>query len=437
MIRMRIQVEEMHVYYFIAKKLISNAKLGFMGLLSSSEEKILNSIYNSDDLDEIHDLSKKLLDKLEKEQTELKVNTNPYSFKDIEEIISEAISYTSNLLFKPEVLESVTKTLKAELTTHEKIILCLDKISQAKRSLAGLSPEERKNVLDGNGIEVKKKERKKTASVVKVVDEENVSNVTDVDVTPEIDVSDIPLDEEIIEANDLDVDEGNRLKNVFTAEDVPVEPIENIIVNNTQGLIDKKLEELEEAAEVLDFDEEDLQEKNNSLEQEVENTDGNLEITETEERQIVENVNFEESTNWNEVVESDKTLEIDEVAESFNLEMNVSNEELDLEERVISTVDEISNSSNDVLVVDVVEPSPLEERLVPHDIGFSEPEIVYPDEEVSETIEENSIDNQYTEEVIEEVTKSEVIEDDKTDYAVPEIFKIIERNGVIVDEEIK
>ena len=135
MIRMRIQVEEMHVYYFIAKRLINNAKLGFMGIMASSEERLLNNIYNSWDLDEIADLSKKLFDRLDKEQIEAKINTASQSFKDIEELISEAISYTANLLFKPEVLDNVRKTLKTDLNVHDKIVLCVDKIAQEKRLL--------------------------------------------------------------------------------------------------------------------------------------------------------------------------------------------------------------------------------------------------------------------------------------------------------------
>ena len=82
MIKIRIQVEEMHVYYYIAKKLISSAKLGFMGFMSSSEEKLINSIYHAKDADEITDLSRKLFDKLEDEKTELKLNTNHDNLRD-------------------------------------------------------------------------------------------------------------------------------------------------------------------------------------------------------------------------------------------------------------------------------------------------------------------------------------------------------------------
>lgn len=98
-------------------------------------------------MDEIADLCKKLFDRLDKEQIDAKINTASQSFKDIEELISEAISYTANLLFKPEVLDNVRKTLKTDLNVHDKIVLCVDKIAQVKRLLMELSPEERKNVL--------------------------------------------------------------------------------------------------------------------------------------------------------------------------------------------------------------------------------------------------------------------------------------------------
>ena len=113
----------------------------------------------------------KLFDKLEDEKTELKLNTNHDNLRDIEELIGEAVGYTNNLLFKAEVLENVSKTLKNDLTTHEKIMLCVDKISQAKRVLMGLSPDERKNVLDGKGFEItpKKKEISKALEILKEI----------------------------------------------------------------------------------------------------------------------------------------------------------------------------------------------------------------------------------------------------------------------------
>lgn len=466
MMRVRIQVEEMHVYYFIAKKLISGAKLGFMGVMTSPEEKLINSIYNSDNLDEISELSKKLFDKLDKEQTELKINTNPYSFKDTEELISEALSYTTNLLFKPEVLENVKKALKADLSTHDKILLCVENIAQTKRVLAGLSPEEKKQILDGKGIEVTKRKSKKSKSI-KAVDEENVSNVTDVEVGNVIDVNDVPLDEEVVEAIDDDVDEGNKLKTAFTVEDIPTQPIENIVVNgsedeNKQSSIDKKLEELEEEAEVLDFDEEEEQvvEEVTPVEEVVEDTvieesvstecedvpteKDFVEVDETVETVSVEEVVTEETIQEVESIEeniSGETIndEIQEpvrevveeipvgevvmevtVQEEVSSEGEGANQEISTQEVVeenVQSIEEVQENNETIVPVapDVVEPSPLVERVGHHDIGFmpEEPAIVVPAEEVIE------------EKVEEAVT-----------YDVPEIFKIIERDGVVVDEEV-
>lgn len=435
MMRVRIQVEEMHVYYFIAKKLISGAKLGFMGIMTSPEEKLINSIYNSDNPDEISDLSKKLFDKLDKEQIELKINTNPYSFKDTEELISEALSYTSNLLFKPEVLENVKKALKADLSTHDKILLCVENIAQTKRVLAGLSPEERKQVLDGKCIEVTKKKNKKNG-IVKAVDEENFSNVTDVDVGNVVDVNDIPLDEEVVEAFDDVVDEGNKFKTAFTADDIPTQPIENIVINeNKQSSIDKKLEELEEDAEVLDFDEEEetvqdvtpveemvdeVLEETVSAEEEVLEDISNVEKAEAEEvadvvegQEAVEDVSevvTEEPVQEDEVIPAETTSdEIQEVEEVISKE---------IVEEDVQSMEEPQESHEEIVPVmpDIVEPSPLVERIEHHDIGFmpEEPEVVVPEEE----------------EVVEEKIEETVI------YEVPEIFKIIERDGVVVDEEV-
>lgn len=262
MIEMRIQVEEMHVYYFIAKKLISNAKLGFMGIMAGPEERLLNNIYNSWNLDDIDSLTKKLFDKLDKVQTKIKINENPQNLKDTEELISLAVSYTADLLFKPEVLDRTKKALKPELSKLDKVILCIDKICQTKRVLMGLSPEARKRVLDGKDIEVSSNPQKKEFAVVPAVDEENVTNMTEVESNvsrPNIDISEIPLDEEVVEAFDDDVDEGNRLRNVFTAEDMPIEPIEHYVngveLTREETLISpKKQEEIE----ILDFEEDEV-----------------------------------------------------------------------------------------------------------------------------------------------------------------------------------
>ena len=374
MIKIRIQVEEMHVYYYIAKKLISSAKLGFMGFMSSSEEKLINSIYHAKDADEITDLSRKLFDKLEDEKTELKLNTNHDNLRDIEELIGEAVGYTNNLLFKAEVLENVSKTLKNDLTTHEKIMLCVDKISQAKRVLMGLSPDERKNVLDGKGFEITPKKKE----ISKAVDEENVENVTVINEITEEGVS-----EEIIE--DTEVKEEINDKSGFTLQDMPVTPIEHYMVgkpeNSEQSLIDKKLEKIEEEAEVLDWDDEET-------------------VEEVIEETVIPENNVDD---FEEMVINVEVDDPDEEFEEITLNVNVVDEEIS--------------------PINIVEPSPLEERLYPSDIGF-EPPIVYPAEEEPVVS-------------IKDVPSSEVVVEENYDFAVPEIFKIIERDGVEVDEDVK
>lgn len=374
MIKIRIQVEEMHVYYYIAKKLINSAKLGFMGFMSSSEEKLINSIYHAKDADEITDLSRKLFDKLEDEKTELKLNTNHDNLRDIEELIGEAVGYTNNLLFKAEVLENVSKTLKNDLTTHEKIMLCVDKISQAKRVLMGLSPDERKNVLDGKGFEITPKKKE----ISKAVDEENVENVTVINEITEEGVS-----EDIIE--DTEVKEEINDKSGFTLQDMPVTPIEHYMVgkpeNSEQSLIDKKLEKIEEEAEVLDWDDEE------SVEEVIEET-------------VISENNVDD---FEEMVINVEVDDPDEEFEEIILNVNVVDEEIS--------------------PINIVEPSPLEERLYPSDIGF-EPPMVYPAEEEPVVS-------------IEDVPSSEVVAEENYDFAVPEIFKIIERDGVEVDEDVK
>ena len=408
MIKIRIQVEEMHVYYYIAKKLINSAKLGFMGFMSSSEEKLINSIYHAKDADEITDLSRKLFDKLEDEKTELKLNTNHDNLRDIEELIGEAVGYTNNLLFKAEVLENVSKTLKNDLTTHEKIMLCVDKISQAKRVLMGLSPDERKNVLDGKGFEITPKKKE----ISKAVDEENVENVTAISEITEEGVS-----EDIIE--DTEVKEEINDKSGFTLQDMPVTPIEHYMVgkpeNSEQSLIDKKLEKIEEEAEVLDWDDEESVEE---IIDEVAVSENNVD-------------DFEEMVINVEVDESDEEAAQEVIEETVIPENNVDDfEEMVINVEVDDPDEEFEEITLNVKVVDeeispinIVEPSPLEERLYPSDIGF-EPPIVYPaDEEPVVSIED--------------VPSSEVVAEENYDFAVPEIFKIIERDGVEVDEDVK
>ena len=404
MIKIRIQVEEMHVYYYIAKKLISSAKLGFMGFMSSSEEKLINSIYHAKDADEITDLSRKLFDKLEDEKTELKLNTNHDNLRDIEELIGEAVGYTNNLLFKAEVLENVSKTLKNDLTTHEKIMLCVDKISQAKRVLMGLSPDERKNVLDGKGFEITPKKKE----ISKAVDEENVENVTVINEITEEGVS-----EEIIE--DTEVKEEINDKSGFTLQDMPVTPIEHYMVskpeNSEQSLIDKKLEKIEEEAEVLDWDDE------KTVEEVIEETvipENNVDDFE----EMVINVEVDDPVE--EVIDETVISEnnVDDFEEMvINVEVDDPDEEFEEITLNVNVVDE------EISPINIVEPSPLEERLYPSDIGF-EPPIVYPAEEEPVVS-------------IKDVPSSEVVVEENYDFAVPEIFKIIERDGVEVDEDVK
>ena len=404
MIKIRIQVEEMHVYYYIAKKLINSAKLGFMGFMSSSEEKLINSIYHAKDADEIADLSRKLFDKLEDEKTELKLNTNHDNLRDIEELIGEAVGYTNNLLFKAEVLENVSKTLKNDLTTHEKIMLCVDKISQAKRVLMGLSPDERKNVLDGKGFEITPKKKE----ISKAVDEENVENVTVISEITEESVS-----EDIIE--DTEVKEEINDKSGFTLQDMPLTPIEHYMVgkpeNSEQSLIDKKLEKIEEEAEVLDWDDE------KTVEEVIEETvipENNVDDFE----EMVINVEVDDPVE--EVIDETVISEnnVDDFEEMvINVEVDDPDEEFEEITLNVNVVDE------EISPINIVEPSPLEERLYPSDIGF-EPPIVYPAEEEPVVS-------------IKDVPSSEVVVEENYDFAVPEIFKIIERDGVEVDEDVK
>ena len=412
MIKIRIQVEEMHVYYYIAKNLISSAKLGFMGFMSSPEEKLINNIYHAKDADEVADLSRKLFDKLEDEKTELKLNTSHDNLRDIEELIGEAVGYTNNLLFKAEVLENVSKTLKNDLTTHEKIMLCVDKITQAKRVLMGLSPEERKNVLDGKGFEITPKKKK---NAVKAVDAENVENVTEVS-----EINEDNSSEEIEEVNESFKE--NNDKSGFTAQDVPVTPIEHYMVdkpeNSEQSLIDKKLEKIEEEAEVLDWDDEDSVEEivEDSTKEEVAVSESNFDDFE----EITLNVEVEDDSEEFEEITLNVEVEDDsEEFEEITLNVEVEDDSEEFEEITLN----VEVEDEELPPINIIEPTPLEERLYPSDIGF-EPPMVYPAEDVSI-------------EHVEEEINSEVIVEDNTDFFVPEIFKIIERDGIEVDEDVK
>lgn len=413
---MRIQVEEMHVYYFIAKKLISNAKLGFMGIMSGAEERLLNNIYNSWNMDEIDDLSKKLLDKLDKVQTEMKINTNPHGLKDTEELISIAVSYTSNLLFKPEVLENVKKTLKADLNTHDKIILCIDKICQTKRILMGLSPDERKKVLDGKGIEVSSEDKKeRIIATVQAVDEENVSNMTEVEASissSNIDVSKIPLDEDVVEAIDDDVDEGNKPRNVFTADDMPIEPIEHYV--NGVDLVQK---EKEEEIEILDFEDED-------------------ELVD-----VSTDTDIEDSS-------IDKVKAVEEIVENKDIEIgeNLTGDEIVVAPSEVATQEIINentlDNSFDEVIEDDIYNAVNEKETIKEETLLRDNIIIVSDRKPILNIKETSEDNileTMEEKAIESNSSANELQDlpvEKKYYEVPEIIKIIEKNGMIVDEDI-
>lgn len=372
---MRIQVEEMHVYYFIAKRLINNAKLGFMGIMASSEERLLNNIYNSWDLDEIADLSKKLFDRLDKEQIEAKINTASQSFKDIEELISEAISYTANLLFKPEVLDNVRKTLKTDLNVHDKIVLCVDKIAQVKRLLMELSPEERKNVLDGKGLEIKKQKQVK-GDVVKAVDAENVENVTEVEIKSITDSEVVRIEENeetVIEsgASENNVSEARK---VFTAADVPEVDFEQL----SGGILPS--DEPSEEVEVLDVDE--------SISYGVEILDDEENISREMIAEVEELLDEEEIEDENVTVDSD-------FCESIPRE-------------VIIVVPERYNKKA-AERVNLVEDTTLESK---SNNAIREPEVIYPETEINNQVEES------------------------TYFELPTIVKIIERDGNVVDEDV-
>ncbi len=375
MIRMRIQVEEMHVYYFIAKRLINNAKLGFMGIMASSEERLLNNIYNSWDLDEIADLCKKLFDRLDKEQIDAKINTASQSFKDIEELISEAISYTANLLFKPEVLDNVRKTLKTDLNVHDKIVLCVDKIAQVKRLLMELSPEERKNVLDGKGLEIKKQKQVK-GDVVKAVDAENVENVTEVEIKSITDSEVVRIEENeetVIEsgASENNVSEARK---VFTAADVPEVDFEQL----SGGILPS--DEPSEEVEVLDVDE--------SISYGVEILDDEENISKEMIAEVEELLDEEEIEDENVTVDSD-------FCESIPRE-------------VIIVVPERYNKKA-AERVNLVEDTTLESK---SNNAIREPEVIYPETEINNQVEES------------------------TYFELPTIVKIIERDGNVVDEDV-
>ena len=428
MIKIRIQVEEMHVYYYIAKKLISSAKLGFMGFMSSSEEKLINNIYHAKDADEINDLSRKLFDKLEDEKTELKLNTSHDNLRNVEELIGEAVGYTNNLLFKAEVLENVSKTLKNDLTTHEKIMLCVDKISQAKRVLMGLSPEERKNILDGKGFEIKPKKKK---DKVKAVDEENVENVTEV----ELEVQETNSSEDISDDNNTDtfgsdIDEFDNSNKTFTAQDMPSTPIEHYMVdkpiNSDQSLIDKKLEKIEEEAEVLDWDEEEV--VDTKVEDEITYEDVENAINESISSDvIIEEVNSDAS-----IVYGDDENKEDNSEEFEEIILDV-----EIEEEVIPEV--VDDEQFEEIVLDVEVEEEVEQEEVDDSIEL-DVEVELPAINMSSQGESTSLFDIDLEPPMiypaEEIVTNNIVQEN-TDYAVPEIFKIIERDGVEVDEDIK
>ncbi len=342
MMEYKVLIEEMFIYYFIAKRLINSTKLGFLGIFPSKEEKLLNELYNSSDIEEISDLTNKLFNKLDVEKTHLKINTNPYGFKNTDDLIGEAISYSSSE-YKKDVLNNVKKTLKVDLSAHDKLILCIDRIGQIRRVLAGLSPDERKGLME-NVTSIRGKK-----NVIKAVDAENVKNVTEIEVSQqEVKFSEdvkisVNLDTSVQRKEEIDED---KVSVGFAVEDLSNQELKDI---NKENSIEKKLEEAEEEAEVLDFEE-------------------------TNEINILE--------------------EVTEVVEKDNLDDSMIDE-------VVETSDVIDTNLETVkedIVIEGYEENASQSNLSP----ISEPEIVVPEET----------------------------------FEVPQIFKIIERDGVSVDENL-
>lgn len=171
MIKARIQVEEMHVYYFIAKKFIGYAKLGLFGIVSI-EEKLLKKLYNCLSNDDVQDIVRQLSNKLEEKQE--KIDRVLIDADAMHEVIKESVNCVKNLNYQAIVLNNVTKFLKNDFTTSQKITLCIEKIVQAKRVLEGLSPSDRQILLSGVRFDFKKDSNIKM--IVTAVDAENIRN---------------------------------------------------------------------------------------------------------------------------------------------------------------------------------------------------------------------------------------------------------------------
>lgn len=243
MIKTRIQVEEMHIYYFIAKKLISEAKLGILGI-TSGEEKLLKKIYSCSEIDVLDDLVKKISDRLDDKQEKLDrlvLNSN-----NTKQFITEAVNCVKDLKYKSEVLENVMKFLKPEFTTSQMVTLCIEKIAQAKRVLAGLSPEEKKAIISTARFDFKKSSN--VHMKVTAVDAENISNkktaLLDNATGEKIAVSNVP----IIDEKKGNIISNNIDKNIVKITDKKLSVEADIEVLERQ----EEVETLDSVEEVLD-----------------------------------------------------------------------------------------------------------------------------------------------------------------------------------------
>ena len=242
MIKARIQVEEMHVYYFIAKKLISAAKLGIFGM-TSGEERLLKKIYCCSDIDSIDNLVKQISDRLEEKQA--KLDRLVLNSDDTKQFITEAVDCTGNLRNKEMVLENVLKFLKVEFTTSQKITLCIEKIVQAKRILAGLSPEEKKTFLSEVNFDFKKCSN--FSMKVTAVDAENINNkktaLVDNVTGEKLVISNVPV---------IDDNKGNIINNNIDNNIVKINDKKVQVIADTNIEVLDKVETLDEVEELLE-----------------------------------------------------------------------------------------------------------------------------------------------------------------------------------------
>ena len=271
----------LRVYYFVAKKIIKDSKLGFLGN-TSSEEKLLDKIFSSNDFMEITNLSDKLSERLNKKQD--KLNKVEYSKETIKQMVANAISVSGRVSNKFDLQEKINKNLSSSMSSYSKLSFCINQIIQTKKRMLATYNESfvKRDIFNKKeNEEIDGKEEKKSINYDEIKDvfkenyrtsdrnmskgepsilkeEKNVSKqVTEfVDEDEKVEKFFITDSEELMS---LKSDDNEIISDRLTEHEMTNDK-ENIVV-----VPDREITSVKENEEILSFEEEIIDERDNLM----------------------------------------------------------------------------------------------------------------------------------------------------------------------------